>query len=97
MKKFKSRIDVEYDVNDIEREIRDDHENSTVNNSMVMNMTKRELERAKVIFPNLENERSELLKLMLLEIRGMDWSTLGNSMILKHDYIQSILIKRERG
>jgi hypothetical protein len=53
-------------------------------------------EREKLLFPNLENETTELLKLMLLEIRGRDWSTLGKSTILKHDYIQSILIKRER-
>lgn len=59
-------------------------------------MTKSELERAKLLFPNLENETTELLKLMLLEIRRMNWSTLGKSTILKHDYIQSILIKRER-
>ena len=53
-------------------------------------------EREKLLFPNLENETTELLKLMLLEIRGRDWSTLGKSTILKHDYIQSILINRER-
>ncbi len=59
-------------------------------------MTKSELKRAKLLFPNLENETTELLKLMLLEIRGRDWSTLGKSTILKHDYIEYILIKRER-
>ncbi len=59
-------------------------------------MIKSELERAKLLFPNLENETTKSLKLMLLEIRRMNWSTLGKSTILKHDYIQSILIKRER-
>lgn len=54
-----------------------------------------DIERAKLLFPNLENERSELLKLMLLEIRRRDWSTLGNAMILKHNYIEYILIKKE--
>ena len=53
-------------------------------------------EREKLLFPNLENETNELLKLMILEIRGRDWSTLGKSTILKQDYIKSILIKRER-
>lgn len=61
-----------------------------------MTMTKKELQIAKEMCPNLENETTELLELMLLEIRGRDWSTLGKSTILKHDYIEYILIKRER-
>ncbi len=65
-------------------------------NGIVIDRDDSDIERAKLLFPNLENETTELLKLMLLEIRRMNWSTLGKSTILKHDYIQSILIKRER-
>lgn len=65
-------------------------------NGIVVDCDDSDIEGAKLLFPNLENETTELLKLMLLEIRRMNWSTLGKSTILKHDYIQSILIKRER-
>lgn len=59
-------------------------------------MTDKELKRAKELFPRLEIETTATLEMILSEIRKRDWSTIGNVMILKHDYIQMLLISKSR-
>ena len=61
-----------------------------------MTMTKKELQIAKEMCPNLEKETTRTLERMLLDIRQGDWSKYGDGMILEHEYIYHILIKRER-
>lgn len=57
-------------------------------------MTDKELKRAKELFPYLDKETTRNLEIMLLDIRKRDWSTISNVMILKHDYIQTLLSTR---
>ena len=57
-------------------------------------MTDKELKRAKELFPYLEKELTRNLEIMLLDIRKRDWSTISNLMVLKHDYIQTLLLLR---
>lgn len=59
-------------------------------------MTDKELKRAKELFPRLETETTATLEMILSEIRKRDWSTIGDVMILKHDYIQMLLISKSR-
>ena len=59
-------------------------------------MTDKELKRAKELIPRLETETTATLEMILSEIRKRDWSTIGDVMILKHDYIQMLLISRSR-
>ncbi len=58
-------------------------------------MTDEELKRSKELFPNLEKEAAKNLEIMLLEIRNRDWSMIGEVMLLKHDYIQKLLLDRK--
>lgn len=57
-------------------------------------MTDKELKRAKELFPDFKLETTRNLEIMLLDIRKRDWSTMSNLMILKHDYIQALLLTR---
>lgn len=56
-----------------------------------MTLSKTQLTRAEQLYPILKTLDTHQLEIMLLEIRNMDWSTIGNAMMLKHDYINYLL------
>lgn len=56
-----------------------------------MTLSKQELTRAEQLYPILKTLDKYQLEILLLEIRNMDWSVIGNAMVLKHDYINYLL------
>ena len=58
-------------------------------------MKDKDLERANLLFPNLKKETTRNLEIILLEIRNRDWATIEYTSILKHEYIQMLLINKQ--
>lgn len=61
-----------------------------------MTLSKQQIKRAEQLFPLLKNMNKYQLENLLLEIRNMDWSTIGNGMVFKHEYINYLLNTMER-